>query len=109
MVQFVPSEIVIHPPEIKSRRVNEPEPIHTADPVAEHGGHLGHSETANHSDNHSAGNENRQPVPAKIDRRTYCRRIYHWPVLEELRSHVERRQHDEQGWGSPVTHIDEEV
>ena len=42
------------------------------------------------------------------ERRTYCRRINHQPVLEELRSSVERRRHNQRGTDMKE-HIDEEV
>jgi hypothetical protein len=48
-----------------------------------------------------------QIIPAE-DRRKYCRRVSHMPVLEELRSGIDRRHHDLLG-GSVVEHIDEIV
>ena len=42
------------------------------------------------------------------ERRTYCRRIEHLPILIELRSGVERRRHN-QRQGDTVDHIDVEV
>ncbi|HCI14559.1 MAG: hypothetical protein A2063_06315 [Gallionellales bacterium GWA2_60_142] len=42
------------------------------------------------------------------ERRTYCRRVQHLPVLVELRSGMERRHHNQRA-GDPVEHIDIEV
>ncbi len=42
------------------------------------------------------------------ERRTYCRRIEHLPVLIELRSGIERRRHNQRE-GDTVEHIDVEV
>jgi hypothetical protein len=42
------------------------------------------------------------------DRRTYCRRVAQQPILEELRSGVDRRKHSQRG-GDIMNHIDEEV
>ena len=39
------------------------------------------------------------------ERRTYCRRIEHLPVLIELRSGIERRKHNQRE-GDIVEHID---
>jgi hypothetical protein len=39
------------------------------------------------------------------DRRTYCRRVSHLPVLEELRSGIDRRHHNIIA-GDVVEHID---
>lgn len=47
-------------------------------------------------------------TPDQPERRKYCRRIQKLPVLEELRSSVERRKHDQRG-SDPASHIDEEV
>ena len=41
-----------------------------------------------------------------VDRRKVCRRVKHQPVLEELRSGVERRRHNLRE-GDTVDHIDE--
>jgi hypothetical protein len=43
-----------------------------------------------------------------VDRRKFCRRVKHQPVLEELRSGVERRRHNLRE-GDLVEHIDEEA
>ena len=52
--------------------------------------------------------ERRHGEPLREERRTYCRRIKHQPVLEELRSSEERRRHKQRG--TDITeHIDEEV
>lgn len=42
------------------------------------------------------------------ERRIYCRRVAHQPILEELRSEVERRR-DRQRGGDMMDHIDEEA
>lgn len=42
------------------------------------------------------------------DRRTYCRRIEHLPILIELRSGVDRRRHNQRE-SDTVEHIDVEV
>jgi len=42
------------------------------------------------------------------ERRTYCRRFEHLPVLEELRSGIDRRQH-RQREGDAAEHVDEIV
>jgi hypothetical protein len=42
------------------------------------------------------------------DRRKYCRRVSHLPVLVELRSGIERRHHNQRE-GDMVEHVDETV
>lgn len=42
------------------------------------------------------------------ERRMYCRRVAHQPILEELRSGVERRRNRQRG-GDLTDHIDEKV
>jgi hypothetical protein len=42
------------------------------------------------------------------ERRTYCRRSRHLPVLAELRSGLERRHHNQRA-GDPTEHVDIEV
>lgn len=42
------------------------------------------------------------------ERRTYCRRIEHLPILIELRSGIDRRRHNQRE-GDTVEHIDVEV
>lgn len=107
MVQIIPSEFFVGPPEIKAiKEVKGPERMRPASPAADH---AEEHQVAEQAESLSAGNKHRQQASMKKERRTYCRRIYHWPVLEELRSTLERRHHDEEGWASPVTHIDEEV
>ncbi len=49
-----------------------------------------------------------QRVPLQVERRTYCRRVKHLPVLEELRSAVDRRKHPQRGTDQPE-HIDVEA
>jgi hypothetical protein len=44
----------------------------------------------------------------QIERRRYCRRIQHLPILEELRSAVDRRKHSQRG-SDQTGHIDEEA
>lgn len=46
------------------------------------------------------------PTLPTEDRRKYCRRTQHLPVLVELRSGIERRRHDLLA-NSPHEHIDE--
>lgn len=46
------------------------------------------------------------PAPPAEDRRKYCRRTRHLPVLVELRSGLERRRHDLFA-DSPHEHVDE--
>ena len=41
-------------------------------------------------------------------RRKYCRRVSHQPMLEELRSGLERRRHQQRG-SDDMEHIDEQV
>lgn len=50
--------------------------------------------------------ERREPV--QESRRKYCRRISHQPILEELRSGVERRKNRQRG-SDETDHIDEEA
>lgn len=52
--------------------------------------------------------EKHHAEPYQQERRTYCRRIRHQPILMELRSGKERRQHNQGGTGM-TEHIDEEV
>jgi len=42
------------------------------------------------------------------ERRTYCRRFEHLPVLEELRSGIDRRKHMQRA-GDVAEHVDEIV
>lgn len=44
----------------------------------------------------------------QAERRTYCRRIEHLPLLVELRSRMERRRH-KQRMDDTTEHVDEEV
>lgn len=46
--------------------------------------------------------------PEHESRRKYCRRVHHQPMLEELRSGVERRKNRQRG-DDDIDHIDEEV
>ena len=52
--------------------------------------------------------ERRHAEPLQEERRAYCRRVSHQPVMEELRSAIERRRHKQRGADS-TEHIDEEV
>ncbi len=102
MVQYVPSDLVIHPPESRViDKVNEVARVH---PVEPHMKQAAMREGAGHS--HTVEEELRYGPPPLGDRRIYCRRIYHWPVLEELRSLVDRRRHDP---GGETGHVDEAV
>lgn len=49
--------------------------------------------------------ERRHDTQLHGDRRTYCRRSHHLPVLVELRSGLERR-HNKQRMDDPTEHID---
>ena len=49
--------------------------------------------------------ERRHGWHSHTDRRIYCRRILHLPVLFELRSGVERRRHNQRA-DDPTEHID---
>ncbi|MHB1098367.1 MAG: hypothetical protein ACYCZR_02315 [Burkholderiales bacterium] len=102
MVQYVPSNLVTHPPENRViDKVNEVARIH---PVEPHMKQAAVREESGHS--HPVDEKVRYgPLPL-ADRRIYCRRIYHWPVLEELRSLVDRRRHDP---GGETGHVDEAV
>jgi len=55
----------------------------------------------------TAKTERRHEKPFQ-ERRTYCRRAAHQPILEELRSEVERRRNRQRG-GDMMDHIDEKV
>ena len=52
--------------------------------------------------------DKRQNPHGQQERRTYCRRIIHLPVLIELRSHVVRRQHKQRAT-DPTEHVDLKV
>lgn len=52
--------------------------------------------------------ERRHAEPLPEERRVCCRRINHLPVMEELRSAIERRRHKQRGSDS-TEHIDEEA
>lgn len=107
MVQIIPSELFVGPPELKNiRQVTGPERMRRVDKISEQ---PKLHETLEQVGGSSFDNENQRQTAMKTERRTYCRRIYRWLVLEELRSSVERRHHDNEGWSGPVTHIDEEV
>lgn len=100
MVQYVPSDIVNHMPENRViDKVNAPAKIHPVDaPIKQ-------AEMRDEGKHHPEENPRYGPPPLE-DRRTYCRRIYHWPVLVELRSLIDRRRHDP---GGETGHVDEEA
>jgi hypothetical protein len=52
--------------------------------------------------------ENEKREAAQESRRKYCRRVSHQPMLEELRSGLERRRHQQRG-SDDTEHINEEV
>ena len=52
--------------------------------------------------------EKRHTDTYQEDRRTYCRRVAHLPILEEFRSGVDRRRHNLRA-GDTMDHIDEKV
>ncbi len=52
--------------------------------------------------------ERRRDHHSQGERRTYCRRIQHQPVLAELRSGVERRRHNQRA-EDPTEHVDIEA
>jgi hypothetical protein len=107
MEQIIPSELFVGPPELKNiRQVKGPVRVRQTSPVADQ---AEPHEAVEKVGGPSSDNGSQQQTAMKAERRTYCRRIYHWPVLEELRSNVERRHHDEDGWDSLIKHIDEEV
>ncbi len=102
MVQYVPSDIVTHPPENRViDKVNQVAKVH---PVEPHMKQAATQEEAGHW--HPVGEGLRYGQPPLEERRSYCRRIYHWPVLEELRSLLDRRRHDP---GGETGHVDEAV
>lgn len=52
--------------------------------------------------------ERRHDPQIQGERRIYCRRLQHLPVLLELRSGLERRHHNQRA-GDPTEHIDIEA
>lgn len=52
--------------------------------------------------------ERRHAGPYQEDRRTYCRRVVHLPILEEFRSGVDQRRHHLRR-GDITDHIDEKA
>ncbi|HEX5364317.1 MAG TPA: hypothetical protein VFW59_08595 [Gallionella sp.] len=52
--------------------------------------------------------ERRHDRPEQVERRKYCRRVQHRPVLVEFRSGLDRR-HRSQREGDPTEHVDIEV
>lgn len=56
-----------------------------------------------------AGHPERRHDPhVQGERRTYCRRVEHLPVLVELRSGMERRHHTQRK-GDATEHVDEQA
>lgn len=54
----------------------------------------------------AAGNEEKRHDPHVYgERRTYCRRIEHLPILVELRSGIDRRRHNQRA-GDIAEHVD---
>ena len=101
MVQYVPSDLVIHPPESRViDKVNEVARVHPVEP------HLNQAAMREGVGRQHPVEEQQYGPPPLADRRIYCRRIYHWPVLEELRSLLDRRRHDP---GGETGHVDEAV
>jgi hypothetical protein len=52
--------------------------------------------------------ERRHDVHVHGERRTYCRRIEHLPILVELRAGYDRRRHNQRG-DDLTEHVDEKV
>ncbi|MDO8464289.1 MAG: hypothetical protein Q7S46_03410 [Gallionella sp.] len=52
--------------------------------------------------------EKRHDTHVHGERRTYCRRIEHLPILVELRSVTDRRRHKQRG-DDETEHVDEEI
>ncbi|MFZ2302245.1 MAG: hypothetical protein WAW10_10330 [Gallionella sp.] len=52
--------------------------------------------------------EKRHDTHVHGERRTYCRRIEHLPILVELRSITDRRRHKQRG-DDETEHVDEEI
>jgi hypothetical protein len=52
--------------------------------------------------------ERRHDVHVDGERRTYCRRIEHLPILVELRAGYDRRRHNQRG-DDFTEHVDEKV
>ncbi len=60
------------------------------------------------SGDHTGSPERRYDAHVHGERRTYCRRIEHLPILIELRSGIDRRRHQQRA-GDLTEHIDEKV
>jgi hypothetical protein len=54
------------------------------------------------------GQQNPHDVRVHGERRIYCRRIEHLPVMADLRSGSDRRRHNQRG-DDMTEHVDEEV
>ena len=57
---------------------------------------------------HTGQQERRHDAQVHGERRTYCRRIEHLPILVELRSGIDRRRQKQRG-GDLTEHVDEKV
>ena len=57
---------------------------------------------------HTGQQERRHDAPFQGERRTYCRRIEHLPILVELRSGIDRRRQKQRG-ADLTEHVDEKV
>ena len=66
---------------------------------------LTYQHNSQHRDNPE---QDRRQEGAQVERRTYCRRVQHLPVLEELRSAIDRRKQSQRG-SDQAEHIDVEV
>lgn len=103
-MQNVPS---IPPPTytgLGGREVKGLTDAHAVKPVQERGQP---SPDKQHEHRHEA-EHHEHPEVQQEDRRKYCRRVSHQPVLVELRSGIERRRHN-LFVGGIVEHIDEEA
>ncbi|MFA6014979.1 MAG: hypothetical protein WC742_07905 [Gallionellaceae bacterium] len=102
-MQFVPSvpSVAVTP---GSRRVKSLSATYAVKPVFPRD-HPSPYETEN-QENYLPPEPEAAPPAITENRRTYCRRVKHLPVLEELRSGVDRRKHNLLE-GDVVEHIDE--
>ena len=57
---------------------------------------------------HTGQQERRHDASFQGERRTYCRRIEHLPILVELRSGIDRRRQKQRG-ADLTEHVDEKV
>lgn len=80
-------------------------PVATQEKPVEEVGRYAHQQNPEEALPQSSGEHRHEGLP---DRRKYCRRINHFPVLFDLRSGVERRRHHQRERDA-VEHIDEQV